>query len=142
MKIIITALLMMLIFSLSAFARDSAWLICNNDYLVINVFEHRDSTGQGRETALKLLYGMHAMDGILIEDESDAVTLFEPQIAEETDNGHGVYVNSFIGTVHINYSTDLLLKGELSLYGQKHPLDTKLACKNMNPDLLPESKNK
>jgi hypothetical protein len=130
----------MIPFTQAAFARDSTWLTCKNDYLVINVFEYRNHTGDGRETELKLLYGAHFLSGLLIEDNSSAVKLLEAPETEITDSGSVVYVNNFEGTVNIDYSTSLSLKGVFTLYGFKYSLDTKLTCIEMDADSLPESK--
>jgi hypothetical protein len=140
MKRVASLLIIIFVFSQSAFARDSTWLSCRNNYFVINVLEHRNNTGDGRETALKLLYGMHSLDGILIEDNSASVNLLELPETEETENGPVVYTNSFVGSVKINYSTSLSLKGVLNLYGFNHPIDTKLVCNEMDADLLPQEK--
>ena len=122
--------------SFTLYAEDSAWLVCNDGFLAVNLFEHRASGGDGseREAILTLLYGAHNLKGLLIEDKSDAVNLLgTPEQIEASVPGEViVFTDSFIGTAQVDYSNKTLsLKGNLNLYGGDYTIDSVLSCKEM-----------
>lgn len=47
----------------NAFAQDSRWLLCKNDRLALNIFEHRAADGQHRDTSLALIHGGYVLLG-------------------------------------------------------------------------------
>lgn len=73
-------ILMSMLTSLTTFARDSDWKLCVGDAvlygdpakLAMNVFEHRNSTGDGRVTELALIYGGHILRGSFNSSENNS----------------------------------------------------------------------
>ncbi len=99
--------------SVATFAKDSTWKMCIGDTilygdpakLALNVFEHRNSTGDGRVTDLALIYGAHILRGSFdsTEDNTGFVRLRE----------HG---SIFLGHVAVDYGTNTVaLNGKLKL---------------------------
>lgn len=88
----ITLAFLILISSTSTFAKDSRWKICKGDVvlfeenskLIMNVYEHRSSTG--RSTELTLIYGGHTLTGTFDNSESDS-GLINLKNAQSTFNG-------------------------------------------------------
>ncbi len=110
----------------TAEARDSTWLVCSNDSLALSSHEHRAPKGDGRETALTLIFGVHEMRGMLKNVDSGAVTL---RAAGETGT-------KYVGKLSVNYAAKTVrLAGTLTLQGAPTKVKAILQCKEMSPDL-------
>lgn len=114
-----------------AFARDSTWKLCTGDAtvfddpakLAVNVFEHRNSTGDGRDTEFTLIFGGWVLRGTLDTSDSDTGTVH----LQDEKNTEGVYD----GTIGVNYDKDTVtLKGVLDL-GEKTDINATLKCKTL-----------
>lgn len=103
-------------------AADSAWLLCENTNLVVNVHEHR-AAADGREISFAMIYGMHVLQGTLNNKVRGVVVL-----AGSTNE------STFKGRVNVDFAENTLsLSGSLNLFGQNETLRTTLSCKEMQP---------
>ncbi|MBC7428595.1 MAG: hypothetical protein H7336_08295 [Bacteriovorax sp.] len=110
----------------TAMAKDSTWLMCVGDVklydedvkLAVNVYEHRNSTGDGRETDLTLIYGGNVLQGSFNSTENDSgVTILKQN------------TSFYRGSAAVDYSASTLsLSGRLNLFGSVTPLETVLKC--------------
>ena len=108
----------------SAHGRDSTWLVCTSDSLLVSSHEHR--AGDGRATSLNLIFGVHDLRGELKDADSGRISL---KAAGETGT-------TFSGTISIDYEAkQLSLKGTLKLDGEPSPIDATMECKEMSTDL-------
>ena len=107
------ALCLLSLLSVPAFARDSTWKMCIGSTqlfdvpakLAVNVFEHRNSTGDGRVTELTLIYGGHVLQGNFDSTEDDSGKI----LLKQDDS-------TFTGFTEVDYEHDLLiLTGKLDL---------------------------
>ena|SRR6185369_12976782 len=104
---------------LSASAKDSAWLLCDDGKHVVNVYEHRNQTGDGRVTDLTFIFGSYLLKGRLVNTDSGPVSLRENS-------------SRFRGTVTVNYAKDnLKLVGDLNLTQGVEKLESELKCKRI-----------
>ena len=121
---LISAVAAVLVFAVSAFARDSTWLLCSSDSLAVSSHEHR--AGDGRATALTLIFGVHELRGELNNADSGRVTMKAASEAGTT----------FTGTIKIDYeASELSLKGMLKLDGEPNAINATMQCKGMSSDL-------
>lgn len=110
----------------NGFARDSTWLLCNSDSLVVSSHEHRAQDGDGRETSFTLIFGMHELHGMLKDADSGRVTF---KAAKEKGT-------EFVGRLSLDSSaTKLSLIGSFSIDGEPTKIDATLECKEMSTDL-------
>ena len=113
-----------IVFTASAFARDSTWLVCTDDSLLVSSHEHR--AGDGRATSVNLIFGVHDLRGELKDADSGRITL----------KAAGESGTSFSGTLAIDYGADQVsIKGTLKLDSEPTEIDAKLQCKEMSTDL-------
>lgn len=104
-------------------AADSSWMICSDDHLVLNVYEHRVEDSQ-RAIEFTLIYGMHVMKGQLADENAGVVSLLDDTTAD---------VKEFFGHVAVDYETKTVgLNGELSLHNEVEIVSTTLDCKVMH----------
>lgn len=107
-------------------ARDSTWLLCSNESLVVSSHEHRAGGGDGRATTLTLIFGVHEMRGMLKDTDSGTVAL---KSAAETGTG-------FNGKISLDYqANELSIAGILKIDGEPNDIDATLQCKEMSSDL-------
>ncbi len=93
MKFFVSTLLSLVgSFSFVAQAADSAWLLCHNDQLVVNAFEHRASGGENRVLSLAMVYGSHTLTGAIQNSEGGLVALKDLSREDSVFNG-GVTLN-------------------------------------------------
>lgn len=115
-------------FLTSAYAKDSAWLLCvgdatiggENTKLVVNVYESRN--GSGRKTELRMIYGGNTLKGDFNNTDTNSanVTLKE---SRSTYKGH----------VNVDYAASAIdLNGDLTLTGIKSTLKTTLPCESLS----------
>ncbi len=97
--------------AVTAQARDSTWLLCSNESLVVSSHEHRASGGDGRATSLMLIFGVHEMRGILKDADSGKVSM---KAAGEN------------GTAS---------SGKISLDYEANDINATLQCKEMSAEL-------
>ena len=116
------------ILTTSALARDSTWKMCIGSTqlfdepanLAVNVFEHRNSTGDGRVTELTMIYGGHVLQGEFDSTEDDSGKI----LLKQNDS-------TFTGITKVDYERDLLiLIGKLNL-GIKTDVTAVLKCENL-----------
>jgi hypothetical protein len=106
-------------FTSLTFAKDSLWLVCKSDNLVVNVLEHR-SGAENRAMALSLIHGAHVATGSSDYESTNAVVLGGPNM-------------SFLGQVDVDFAKSTLeLKGSLSLSGFAKKITQKLDCSEMS----------
>jgi hypothetical protein len=98
---------------------DSAWLMCSDSRIAVNVFEHRAQNGMDRNTDFVMLFGGFVLTGTVVNDAHD-VSL----------NGPGA---SFTGTLSIDFTTNKSAKlgGTLTLDGEAFSAAQNLACVEM-----------
>lgn len=110
----------------SAFAKDSTWNLCVGDVilyeskvkLVVNVFEHRNPTGNGRVTDLTMIYGQNVLAGKFNSTANDSGVVI---LKQDKSN--------FRGSVKVDYAASTIaLSGKLNLFGEVSPLVTTLSC--------------
>ncbi|MBC7712825.1 MAG: hypothetical protein H7177_05775 [Rhizobacter sp.] len=110
----------------TAMAKDSTWNLCVGDVtifednvkLVVNVYEHRSPTGDGRVTELTMIYGGNVLAGSFDSTENDAGVAILKQNA-----------SFYRGNVVVDYNeSTIALKGRLSLSGSVTPLEATLKC--------------
>lgn len=131
MKILIAAF-MVLTSTTPAFAKDSTWKMCIGDAkvfdepakLAMNVYEHRNSTGDGRVTEFTLIFGAWVLRGNLDTTDSDMGTVH----LQDSVYTEGVY-DGFVG---VNYDKDTVtLNGVLDL-AEKTDISATLKCKTLS----------
>ena len=106
-------------------ARDSTWLLCSSDSLVLSVHEHRAGSA-GRETSLTLIYGVHQLHGTLQDTDSGPVKLSSATRAGETN---------FTGKANVDYdSGKVVLTGTLKIDGEAAKVKTTMQCKEMSSE--------
>ncbi|GEM_PF-767981 len=123
MKISILALFCFTTFS--AFAHDSLWSLCRtktviygeSETLILNLYEHRNSHGDGRDNDLTLIFGGNLLSGVF-----DSTDVFSGPVKLKSKTSR------FDGTINLNDYSTVDLKGELNLNGSKTPLDAKFTC--------------
>jgi hypothetical protein len=109
----------------SSVARDSTWLLCSSDSLVLSVHEHRAGSA-GRETSLTLIYGVHQLHAALQNTDSGAVKLSSATRAGETN---------FTGKASVDYESDkVVLTGTLKINGEPARVKTTMQCKEMSSE--------
>lgn len=109
--------------SLPAQARDSKWLICSDDHLVLNVYEHRAGSDQ-RATDMKLIFGERMMSGALQNTDDGMILL------------RGKDDDFFRGRISVDYSElKVGMTGNALLGGAKREIDALFGCKEMDPNL-------
>jgi hypothetical protein len=107
-------------------ARDSTWLLCSDDSLALSAHEHRAPGGDGRETSLTLIFGVHEMRGVLRDADTGKVTL-KRQATPDT---------KFAGQLSLDFEANTVaLNGTLTIDGQPTKVKTTLECKQMSPEL-------
>ena len=107
-------------------ARDSTWLLCSDDSLALSAHEHRSGSGEGRETSLTLIFGVHEMRGLLRNADTGNVRL----------SRQGKPDTKFVGKVSLDFqATTVSLRGTLSIDGEPMKVNTTLGCKQMSPEL-------
>ena len=84
---------------------DSNWMLCQDDGLIVNVFEHRSGADK-RVTNLTLIFGGWVLEGTLDDTNAGPVTLNDKQ-------GRG----SFVGDISISYDSRGDENHKLSLIG-------------------------
>jgi len=122
-----------LLASSSAMAKDSMWMLCSNQEIAVNVFEHRGQDGSSRDTRINVIYGENDYTGVF----NDA----DPSFAANAQGFQNIYVNGaaedsefFTGQIKIDYEAgSVVLKGNLFFLDDKipMPIDAKLNCKKM-----------
>lgn len=111
--------------AVTAQARDSTWLLCSNESLVVSSHEHR-AGGDGRATSLTLIFGVHEMRGTLKDADSGKVML---KAGSETGT-------AFSGTVSLDYqANELTIAGVLKIDGEPNDMNATLQCKEMSAEL-------
>ena len=109
-----------------ATARDSTWLLCSDDSLALSAHEHRAAGGDGRETSLTLIFGVHEMRGVLRDADTGNVMLKRPGKAD----------TKFAGKIRLDFDANTVaLNGTLSIDGEPTKVKTTLQCKQMSPEL-------
>ena len=107
-------------------ARDSTWLVCTDDSLALSVHEHRAADGDGRETSVTLIFGVHEMRGVLRDAETGTVAL----------KRQGKPDTKFAGKISLDFDANTVaLTGTLSIDGEPTKVKTTLQCKQMSPEL-------
>ena len=107
-------------------ARDSTWLLCSDDSLALSAHEHRAAGGEGRETSLTLIFGVHEMRGVLADADTGNITL----------KRQGKPDTKFAGRITIDFDANTVaLNGTLSIDGERTKVKTTLECKEMSPEL-------
>ena len=107
-------------------ARDSTWLLCSDDSLALSAHEHRGPGGEGRETSLTLIFGVHEMLGVLRDAESGTVVL----------KRQGNPGTAFSGKISLDFEANTIaLRGTVSIDGEPTKVNTTLECKQMSPEL-------
>lgn len=110
----------------SGFARDSTWLICSSDSLVVSSHEHRAQDGDGRETSFTLIFGMHELHGMLKDADSGRVR-FKAANEKRTE---------FVGRLSLDgNAAKLSLSGALLIDGEPNEIDATLECREMSVEL-------
>ena len=105
-------------------ARDSTWLLCSDESLVVSSHEHR--ANGGRATSLTLIFGVHEMRGALKDADSGSVTL-----KAAGENG-----TTFSGKISLDYeASELALSGILKIDGEPNDISATLQCKEMSAEL-------
>jgi len=123
MKTSIIAILVGMLMAASAFAKDSVWILGNNNKVAINVFEHRVGADQ-RAAEVTLIMGSWFLNGQL-KDRGQGYANPAP-ITLTTKSG------SFKGTISVDFSTNkVTLKGTLTLDGEPIPLNEVISCKEL-----------
>jgi hypothetical protein len=118
----VAGILAVMAMATAARAADSAWLLCDNGKVALNVYEHR-ATADTRATDLTLLHGGHTLAGKLVNSDSGAVAL---------KGGPA----TFKGTATVDYAGNrVVLKGKLALAAGRFDIDAELACKEMDGHL-------
>lgn len=108
-----------LLFSLSASARDSLWNLCIGDAvlfmedhkLVVNVYEHRN--GLGRATELTMIFGGHTLTGTFDNTEGDTGSVILKN-ARSTFKGR-VAVDYLENTITLNGVLDVSAKTDVKV---------------------------
>lgn len=114
----------------TAMAGDSASYACigtttifgRDAKITVNLFEHRNNTGDGRATDLTLIYGQYVLKGTF----------------NNTDSDEGVVVlkdskNNYKGNYSMDWSTRLVtLEGKITLSGSVSELNSVLDCESLN----------
>ena len=109
----------------SGIARDSTWLLCSNDSLVLSVHEHRAGSA-GRETSVTLIYGVHQLHGTLQNTDSGPVKLSSATRGGETN---------FTGKAKVDYDANkVVLTGTLKIDGEPAKVKTTMVCKEMSSE--------
>lgn len=113
--------------SISAFAHDSTWKLCQGETqlfgeketILVNLYEHRSPSG--RATDLTLIFGGNILTGSFDSTDSDAGKV------NLTQQG-----SSFTGEAKVDYSAESLeIKGALSLSGSTTSVNSILTCKTI-----------
>ena len=118
-------------------AKDSMWKLCKGTFtfadnsadgtkevLLANLFEHRNSNGDGRETDLTLIYGANVLSGSFNstnwnENKSEKIVLDNEKI-------------NFTGAIVIDYVKETMnLNGKLNLPSDFANIKTQLKCKTV-----------
>ena len=104
--------------TVGARAADSQWLLCDDDGLVLNLYEHR-SGAEDRKTDLTLIFGQHQFTGSL-----------------------GAKVNlqgktgKFKGRIVLtNHNRSVAVNGLLYFGGESYPVNAILKCKTLESKL-------
>lgn len=111
--------------TVSAFAHDSLWSLCKtktdlygeNETLLLNLYEHRNAHGDGRDNDLTLIFGGHLLTDVF---DSTLVSSGPLKLKSKT--------SSFKGTIQLNDYSNVDLKGVLTLNGSPTPLNAKFIC--------------
>ena len=114
-----------------AYGRDSLWLVGDDGSIAVTTFERRNSTGDGRETNVTLIYGEYVLRGMLRGADSGKIEL--------TEMGHPSDPYVFTGNISVSYgepqANRVRLSGVLK-YGSHgdRKIDTTISCKEMKND--------
>jgi len=114
----------------TAMAGDSASYTCigsttifnQNKKITVNLFEHRNSTGDGRETELTLIYGQYVLKGTFNNSDGSegAVVLKDSK-------------NNYKGNYSMSWSdSQVTLDGKITLSGSVSTLNAVLDCEDLN----------
>lgn len=117
-------ILLTLLVSLPVMAHDSLWSLCrtktviygDEETLILNEYEHRNSSGDGRDTDLKLIFGGNLLSGVF---NSTDVSSGPITLKSKSSRFKGI-VKLRDGSVELN--------GVLNLYGSKTILKAKFDC--------------
>ncbi|MBX9767220.1 MAG: hypothetical protein K2X47_08115 [Bdellovibrionales bacterium] len=106
-----------LLASTSAFAKESSWLLCDDGNVVVHVYE-QGAVG-GHATEAKLIYRGYKLSGLI--DESGSTFLAEK------------YTDTFSGTMMVDYEkNETVVDGYLSFSGEGTHLKLILPCQKMS----------
>lgn len=121
MKFILLAA-MAVLFGSGAQAADSSRLVCDNDQVMLHVFEHR--TAEDRATDIAVIYGGYVFAGTVGDGQ-----YFVLQPLGSEPNG-----NEFWGSLKVDYVNKKakLARGMLVLQGTKIPVARNFSCKELN----------
>jgi hypothetical protein len=123
MKTSIIVILVGMLISVSAFAKDSVWLLGNDDKVAVNILEHRVGSDD-RAAEITLIMGSWLLTG-QVKDTGQGYTNPAP-VTLTTKNG------TFKGTISIDFEkTKVTLKGKLTLDDEPFTLNELIPCKEL-----------
>jgi len=106
--------LALLLMATGAKAADSLWLLCDDDGLVLNLYEHLN-----RKTELTLIFGQHQFTGALEK---------KVNLLGKTGKFKGRIVPT-------NHNKSVAVNGLLYFGGESYPVNALLKCKTMESKL-------
>ena len=117
--------------SQATLAKDSLWMLGDDGDIAVSTFEHRNERGDGRDTEVTLIFGMHTLQGTLHDADSGKIRL------AEIGPNKAIYV--FTGTVSVPNSAlqaKLIHVAGVLDFGTagNRNLDTSFPCKVMKND--------
>jgi hypothetical protein len=123
MRIFLLGIIAGLLIPVSSYAKDSVWILGNNNKVAINVFEHRVGA-EHRAAEVTLIMGSWFLNGQL-KDSGQGYANPTP-INLTTKSG------SFKGTISVDFAKNkVTLKGTLTLDGEPIPLNEVIPCKEL-----------
>ncbi len=113
-----TLMLSLFLLTTSVFAKDSLWVLCKSNNLVMNILEHRDGA-DGRVAEVTLIYGSHVAKGTL-DYELGKMANFK-----------GKSIN-FDGEISFRFPiSDIKIQGNLRINNSAYNIKQVLACEEI-----------
>lgn len=123
MKICFVGIIASLLMLVSSFAKDSVWVLGNNQKVAINVFEHRVGADK-RAAEITLIIGSWFLSG-QVKDSGQGYANPAPVTLKTKDA-------TFKGTISVDFSKNkVTLKGKLTLIGQPFDLNETMSVKEL-----------
>jgi hypothetical protein len=123
MKTYLIGIIVGILMAVSSFAKDSVWVLGNNNKVAINIFEHRVGSDK-RAAEVTLIMGSWLLTGKVKDNGQGYVNPAPVTLTTKSGN--------FKGTISVDFSkSKVTLKGTLTLDGEPFTLNEVIPCKEL-----------